>query len=59
MFQKYHEQLRTRRVPLADLIFTKKMLSKDSDAYSVNTAETSALYKLLDEGESMRAVQTL
>jgi DNA polymerase, archaea type len=57
-FQKYKQDLKENKVSLVDLIFTK-MISKNSDAYSFNTVETSALYQLLDEGESMRAGQTL
>jgi DNA polymerase elongation subunit (family B) len=45
-------------VPLAELVFTK-MLSKDARAYSVDTAETGAIYRLEDEGRSMRAGQVL
>jgi DNA polymerase, archaea type len=57
-FQKYKKQLEERRVSLVDLIFTK-MLSKDSNAYTVNTAETSAIFQLEDVGKSMRAGQVL
>jgi len=57
-FQKYEQQLKERKVPLVDLVFTK-MLSKDSSSYTVNTAETSAIYQLEDEGKSMRAGQVL
>jgi DNA polymerase, archaea type len=57
-FQKYKQQLKEGRVPLVDLIFTK-MLSKDTNAYTANTAETSAIYQLQDEGKSMRAGQIL
>jgi len=57
-FQKYKQQLKEGRVPLADLIFTK-MLSKDSNAYIVDTAQTAAVYQLEDEGKSMRAGQVL
>jgi DNA polymerase-2 len=57
-FQKYKQQLKEGRVPLVDLIFTK-ILSKDSNAYTVDTAETGAIYQLEDEGKSMRAGQVL
>ena len=57
-FQKYKQQLKEGRVPLVDLIFTK-MLSKDSNAYTVDTAERSAIYQLEDEGKYMRAGQVL
>jgi DNA polymerase elongation subunit (family B) len=58
-FQKYKQRLEEGRVPLVDLIFTR-MLSKDSNAYSANnTAETSAIYQLQDEGKSMLAGQIL
>ena len=40
--QKYRQQLKEGRVQLVDLIFTK-MISKDSNAYTVNTAETDAI----------------
>ena len=58
VFQKHKKQLQEGRVPLVDLIFTK-MLTKDADAYTVNTAETNAIYQLQDEGRSMRAGQIL
>jgi DNA polymerase-2 len=58
LFHTYRQQLKEGRIPLVDLIFTK-MLSKDSNAYSVNTVETSAIYQLEDEGKSMRAGQIL
>jgi DNA polymerase, archaea type len=57
-FEKYKQRLQEGRVPLVDLIFTK-MLSKDTNAYSANTAETSAIYQLQDEGRTMRAGQIL
>jgi DNA polymerase elongation subunit (family B) len=57
-FQQYKQQLKEGRVPLVDLIFTK-MLSKDTNAYSVNTVDTGAIYQLEDEGKSMRAGQIL
>jgi DNA polymerase elongation subunit (family B) len=57
-FQKYKQQLKEGRVPLVDLIFTK-VLSKNSNAYSVRTAETGAIIQLEDEGKSMRAGQIL
>jgi DNA polymerase I len=57
-FQKYKQQLKEGRVPLVDLIFTK-MLSKDANAYTANTAETGAIYQLQDEGKSMQAGQIL
>jgi len=57
-FQGYKQQLEEGRVPLVDLIFTK-MLSKDSKAYSVETAETGAIYQLEDESKSMHAGQVL
>ncbi|MEP0826132.1 MAG: hypothetical protein HRF40_11665 [Nitrososphaera sp.] len=37
-FEGYKLQLKECRVPLVDLLFTK-MLSKDSNAYSANTAQ--------------------
>ena len=57
-FQGYKQQLKEGRVPLVDLISTK-MLSKDSKAYSVETAETGAIYQLEDESKSMHAGQVL
>ena len=57
-FQKYKQQLKEGRVPLVDLIFTK-MLSKDTHAYTANTAETGAIYQLQEEGKSVRAGQIL
>lgn len=57
-FENYKEQLRQRKVPLAELVFTK-MIGKDSNAYTVNSAETSAIYQLEDVGKFMRAGQVL
>jgi DNA polymerase-2 len=57
-FQKYRQQLKEGRVQLAELLFTK-MLSKDSSAYAVNSAERSSINQLEDEGKSMRAGQVL
>jgi DNA polymerase elongation subunit (family B) len=57
-FQKYKQQLQEGRVPLVDLIFTK-MLSKDSNAYTANTAESGAIYQLQDESKSMQPGQIL
>lgn len=57
-FMKYKQELKSGRVPLVDLLFTK-MLSKDSDQYSANTIETSAIFQLADEGESMHAGEVL
>ena len=54
LFVQYREKLEQSKVPLSELVFTK-MLSKDSDAYSVNTVETGALSQLVDEGASMKA----
>jgi len=56
--QRYRQQLSDRRIPLAELLFTK-MLSKDSEAYRVNTAEMGSIFQLNDEGKSMRAGQVL
>ena len=57
-FQKYKQQLKEGRVPLVDLIFTK-MITKNSDAYTANTVETSAISQLQDEGKTMQAGQIL
>jgi DNA polymerase elongation subunit (family B) len=58
LFSTYCERLKQGKVPIADLLFTK-MLSKDSNAYAVNTVETGALGQLVDEGESMSAGEVL
>jgi DNA polymerase elongation subunit (family B) len=58
-FDRHKQLLKKRRVQLAELVFTK-MLSKNASAcYSVDTAETGAIYRLEDEGRSMRAGQVL
>jgi len=57
-FMKYKHELKSGKMPLLDLVFTK-MLSKDSDQYIVNTVETTAIFQLSDEGENMRASQVL
>jgi DNA polymerase elongation subunit (family B) len=57
-FQKYKQRLKEGRVPLVDLIFTK-MLSKDTNAYTTDTAETGAACQLRDEGKFMQAGQIL
>jgi len=58
VFKGYKQQLEEGSVPLTELLFTK-MLSKDSSAYSVNTAEAGAIYQLRDEGKPMCAGQVL
>ncbi|HXF29221.1 MAG TPA: DNA polymerase domain-containing protein, partial [Chlamydiales bacterium] len=58
LFLKYSHELQQSKVPLVDLLFTK-MLSKDSDEYSVNTVETGAISQLAEEGETMRAGQVM
>jgi DNA polymerase, archaea type len=58
LFLEYRERLLRGKVELSELVFTK-MLSKDSDAYMVNTVETGATNQLLDEGKSMRAGEVL
>jgi DNA polymerase, archaea type len=58
LFLSYSQQLKKGKVPLADLVFTK-MLSKDSNEYSVNTVETGATNQLVDEGKTMRAGQIM
>lgn len=58
LFSKYRQLLTSGKVPLVDLLFTK-MLSKDSDVYTANTAETGSIQQLVDEGKTMRAGQVL
>jgi DNA polymerase, archaea type len=58
LFLLYKERLLTGNVPFVDLVFTKS-LSKDSDQYSANTVETSAIYQLQDEGDPLRAGEQL
>ena len=58
IFCKYVEQLRNKKVPLEDLIFTKR-ISKESDDYVVNTVETDALRLLKSEGKSLHAGEVL
>jgi DNA polymerase-2 len=57
-FEKYRRELKEHRAPLQDLIFAK-MLSKDSRAFTAHTAQTGAIYQLLDEGRPMHAGQVL
>ena len=58
LFARYRQQLIEGRLPLIELIFTK-MLSRDSNEYSVNTVETGARSQLVDEDKSMRAGQVM
>lgn len=58
LFARYSHELKQGRVPLAELLFTK-MLSKDSDGYSVNTVETGATSQLVVEDTTMRAGQVM
>jgi DNA polymerase, archaea type len=57
-FQRQVRALKEKKVPLADLVFTKR-LSKESDEYRVNTAETSALRQLVEEGGHLHAGEIL
>jgi len=58
LFARYSHELKQGKVPLVDLLFTK-MLSKDSNEYSVNTVETGATSQLVVEGKTMRAGQVM
>jgi DNA polymerase-2 len=58
-FQKYLQLLRARKVPLEELVFTKR-LSKNSDEYQHrNTIEKNAIMQLDMEGKSLKAGQIL
>jgi DNA polymerase-2 len=59
-FQKYCQLLKERRVPLEELVFTKR-LSKDSNEYYLtrNTMENDALAQLAMEGKHLKAGQIL
>jgi DNA polymerase I len=58
-FQKYRRLLRERRVPLEELVFTKR-LSKNSYEYlHRNTVEKNAIVQLDMEGKSLKAGQIL
>jgi len=58
LFFQYRDKIKQGKVPVTELVFTK-MLSKDSDKYSVNTVETGALAQLVNEGASMKAGEIL
>ncbi|HZC47463.1 MAG TPA: DNA polymerase domain-containing protein [Nitrososphaeraceae archaeon] len=59
-FQKYSQLLKERKVPLKELVFTKR-LSKDSNEYQINrnTIENDAIQQLGIEGKSLKAGQIL
>jgi DNA polymerase-2 len=59
-FQKYAQLLKERKVPLKELVFTKR-LSKDSNEYQINrnTIENDAIQQLGIEGKSLKAGQIL
>jgi DNA polymerase-2 len=60
IFQKYERILKERKVPLEQLIFTKR-LSKDYSEYQIkrNTVESSAINLLANEGKSLKAGELL
>jgi DNA polymerase, archaea type len=59
IFQKYAALLKERRVPIEELVFTKR-LSKNSHDYQIrDTIENSALCLLESEGKSLKAGETL
>ena len=60
IFQKYVGILKERKVPLEQLIFTKR-LSKDYNEYQIkrNTVESSAINLLANEGKSLKAGELL
>ena len=59
-FQKYSQLLKEGKVPLKELVFTKR-LSKDSNKYQINrnTIENNAIQQLDIEGKSLKAGQIL
>jgi DNA polymerase, archaea type len=59
IFQKYAALLKERRVPIGELVFTKR-LSKNSHDYQIrDTIENSALCLLESEGKSLKAGEIL
>src|SRR6478736_1583401 len=59
VFQMHIRQLKERKVPLDELIFTKR-ISKNSNEYeNRNTIENNALSRLCEEGKSLKAGQIL
>ena len=60
IFQKYVGILKERKVPLEQLIFTKR-LSKDYNEYQIkrNTVESTAINLLANEGKSLKAGELL
>lgn len=59
-FQKYSQLLKERKVPLKELVFTKR-LSQNSNEYQINrnTIENDAIQQLGIEGKSLKAGQIL
>jgi DNA polymerase I len=60
IFQKYVRILKERKIPLEQLIFTKR-LSKEYSEYQIkrNTVESSAINLLVNEGKSLKAGELL
>jgi DNA polymerase I len=59
VFQKHLQLLRDRKVPLHELVFTKR-ISKNYDEYQDrNTVENNAMLNLHGEGKSLRAGEIL
>lgn len=59
VFDKYVAQLKSGKVPAADLLFAKR-LSKDSDQYEDrNVAELHSLNQLAAEGKKLKAGETV
>ena len=60
VFQKYVKLLKENRVPVEELVFTKR-LSKNSNEYQENrdTMENSAMYLLEGEGKALKAGEIL
>ena len=59
VFQMHIRQLKEQKIPLDELIFTKR-ISKNSNEYeNRNTIENNALSRLCEEGKSLKAGQIL
>jgi DNA polymerase elongation subunit (family B) len=58
IYHKYVQLLKENKVPIDELVFTKR-LSKDSNKYqNRNTIESNALTKLNNEGKFLKAGET-
>jgi DNA polymerase, archaea type len=58
-FEMYSQRLKQMKVPLEELVFTKRISKNSSEYRNRNTLESNAIIQLEIEGKSLRAGEIL